>query len=97
MAGTHEVNFLAPGVSAADVEGFLGPVDREVDGPFVVMQPHWRMAHVMHAAGVFPSVAQARKNGWPDGVPLGYSEHTVGKRRLRVYVLNPSDNPQALR
>ena len=46
------------------------------------------MAHIMHVAGIFPSVGQARKNGWDKPISPGFSEFTVGKRKLGVFILN---------
>lgn len=82
----NEINFVAPDVSGDDRSLFLGPFDPE-DGPFIEIEPQWSMAHIMHAAGAFPSVGQAKKNGWDRPIPGGYSEHTVGKRRLRIFIL----------
>lgn len=42
------------------------------------------MAHVMAKAGVFPSVGQARKNGW--NKPLVVGEWTVTKKKIKVIV-----------
>lgn len=84
---SHEHNFVHPAVQPGDVELFLGPLTPD-DGPFTPLPPEWTMAHVMHAAGLFPSVGQARKNGWAKPVPPGYSQYTVSKRKVRVYVLN---------
>ena len=42
------------------------------------------MAHVMAKAGIFPSVGQARKNGWDK--PLVAGEWTVTKKKIRIIV-----------
>ncbi len=42
------------------------------------------MAHVMAKAGIFPSVGQARKNGWD--FPLVVGEWTVTKQKKKVIV-----------
>lgn len=42
------------------------------------------MAHVMAKAGIFPSVGQARKNGW--NKPLVVGEWTVTKKRIKITV-----------
>ena len=39
-------------------------------------------------AGAFPSVSQARKNGWDRPVPFGFSEFKVGKRKRCIFILN---------
>lgn len=42
------------------------------------------MAHVMAKAGIFPSVGQARKNGW--NKPLTEGEWTLTKKKIKVSV-----------
>lgn len=42
------------------------------------------MAHVMAKAGIFPSVGQARKNGW--NKPLTEGEWTLTKKKIKVTV-----------
>jgi len=42
------------------------------------------MAHVMHKAGIFPSVSQARKNGW--NAPIERGQWTVSKKKIKVTV-----------
>lgn len=43
------------------------------------------MAHVMAKAGIFPSVGQARKNGWDK--PLTVGDFTVTKHKIRIRVV----------
>lgn len=42
------------------------------------------MGHVMAAAGIFPSISQARKNGWGD--PIQPGEWIVTKKKIRIVV-----------
>lgn len=42
------------------------------------------LAHVMHKAGIFPSISQARKNGWERPIEVG--TWTLTKKRIRVTV-----------
>lgn len=42
------------------------------------------MAHVMAKAGIFPSIGQARKNGWDK--PLTSGEWTVTKKKITIRV-----------
>ena len=42
------------------------------------------MAHVMAKAGIFPSIGQARKNGWDK--PLTSGEWTVTKKKIRIRI-----------
>ena len=43
------------------------------------------MAHVMAAAEIFPSVSQARKNGWSD--PIQEGEWQVTKKKILIRVI----------
>ena len=81
---SNEFNFLHPKVSDKDIElfGFT-------DAPNCFhIEDVWIMAHVMHMAGVFPSVGIARKQGWNKPIPEGFSEFTVGKSKKKVWILN---------
>ena len=78
----NEVNFLSPKVSDKDRDSF------GFDDENIMIEDHWTMAHVMHAAGIFPSVGIARKNGWNKPIPNGFSEFTVGKAKKKVCILN---------
>jgi hypothetical protein len=49
------------------------------------------MAHLMHKAGAFTSVGNARRNGWNDPMPPGFSHYVVGKRKISIAVLNLFD------
>ena len=42
------------------------------------------MAHAMAKAGLFPSIGQARKNGWDK--PMETGEWTVSKRKIKVKI-----------
>ena len=84
----NEVNFLHPKVSDKDIElfGFT-----EAKNCFHI-EDNWIMAHVMHVAGIFPSVGIARKNGWNTPIPAGFSDFTVGKAKKKVWILNDFKN-----
>lgn len=45
------------------------------------------MAHLMHDLGFFPSVGQARKNGWDKPLELGVHELGPKKKRITVEIL----------
>lgn len=45
------------------------------------------LAHIMASAGVFPSVGQARKNGWGKPIPDGFSQYVVGKRKILITIV----------
>lgn len=58
------------------------------DGPFLLFDDSHTMAHLMHMAGCFPSITQAKKNGWDKPVQKGYQQIRFGKSRLMIYILN---------
>ena len=62
-------------------ELFFGPLDE--DDTFIIIEDHWNMAHILHQAGIFPSVSQAKKNGWNKEITKGFSISTVGKKAKR--------------
>ena len=81
---TNEVNFIHPSISKKDIElfGFT-------DAPNCFhIEDDWLMAHVMHLAGVFPSVGIARKSGWNKPIPKGFWQKKVGKKKIEVSILN---------
>jgi len=57
-------------------------------GENIMINSSWMMAHIMHRIGLFPSVGIARKNGWNKAIPEGFSEWTVGKNKIKVWILN---------
>jgi len=41
---------------------------------------------------LFPSVGQARKNGWDGPIPEGYTEkRNMGKMKKSMFIHNPPD------
>lgn len=44
------------------------------------------MAHVVVELGIFPSVTQARKNGWNDPITLGI--HHLTKKKIAVEIVD---------
>jgi len=82
-----EFNFIHPRVISSDIDLFMGPLTED-DGPFIDIEDHWILAHVMHAAGFFPSVGQAKKNGWDKPIDRGFSHFVVGKRRVNIWILS---------
>jgi hypothetical protein len=85
---THnEFNFVSETVSDADIDLFLGPLE-PTDGPFIRFPPTWTMAHVMHAAGIFKSVSEAKRNGWEKPISHGFQAITASKKKIRIFILN---------
>jgi len=77
-------NFIIPNITEEDKDMFFGPIDPA--DIFTIIEDHWIMAHVMHKAGIFPSVSQARKNGWNKPIPKGFSHLVVGKLKRQVFI-----------
>jgi len=82
----HWFFFISGLVPESDKELFFGPLDGTEE--FIVIEDHWIMAHIMHAIGVFPSVGQARKNGWNKPIEDGWTDIIVGKLKREVTILN---------
>ena len=78
----NETNFVSPAIELRDLELF------GMDDENIILGENWILAHVMHAAGLFPSVSIARKNGWNKPIPDGFSEFTIGKGKKKVWILN---------
>jgi hypothetical protein len=58
----------------------------------ILIQSHWTMSHIAVEMELFPSVGQARKNGWDGLIPHGYTEkRNIGKMKKVLFIHNPSD------
>ena len=67
---------LLPG----DLELFFGPQDEHVQDVVVMVPPGKTWAHVLAGIGCFPSISQARKNGWNKPIDEGFTPtFKVGK------------------
>ncbi len=77
------MNFIKLNTKKSDRELFFGPITSE--DTFIIIQDNWIMAHVMHKAGIFPSVSQARKNGWNKPIPEGFNHFIIGKLKREVF------------
>lgn len=82
----HWFFFISALVLEDDKELFFGPLDGTEE--FIVIESHWIMAHILHAIGIFPSVGQARKNGWNKPIEDGWTDIIVGKLKREVTILN---------
>jgi len=86
----NEISFVHPNVSKKDRElfGFDEGDEHTIGHAVNSTTGDWMMCHLMHFAGIFPSVSAARKNGWNKPIPNGFSEFTVGKGKKKVFILN---------
>lgn len=81
-------NFVRKGVFSLPEKDWLGFTPEDS----VELEPHWTMAHIAVEMGLFPSVGQARKNGWKDPIPEGYTERLrIGKFKMALHIHNPCD------
>lgn len=58
----------------------------------IAIKEHWTMANIASEMGLFPSVSQARKNGWNNPIEVGFSERgSLGKHKTKCFFIwNPS-------
>ena len=80
-----DYNFIKSSQEEKDKELFFSPITN--DDTFIKIEDHMVMAHLIFAAGIFPSVSQARNNGWNKPIPEGFSDFRVGKNKVRVTIL----------
>ena len=83
-----EFNFVKKGVFDLPETDWwdFGPNDH------IEIQPHWTMAHLAVEMELFPSIGQARKNGWNGEIPRGLTEkRIIGKMKKCMFIHNPSD------
>ena len=78
------MNFIN-NIKENDLDLFFGPLE---DESFTMINTNNIMAHLVTIAGVFPSVSQARKNGWNKEIPFGFTDIRVGKNKTRITILN---------
>lgn len=83
--GGIDYNFIQSSRLDEDKELFFGPVTEQ--DLFLPVTDDMSMAHIMAQAEVFPSVSQARKNGWNKPVPAGFTDIRVGKNKVRITIL----------
>ena len=75
---THIFNFIKQGVTEEEAND-VGMTWEDA----IAIEPHWTMAHIAVAMGLFPSVGQAKKNNWNEVVVLkGGEVLQIGKRKL---------------
>jgi hypothetical protein len=77
----------------SDLETFFGP-QTEPEDVFVVVPAEATWAHVLAGIGCFPSISQARKNGWNKPIEDGFTPmFKVGKaHRKFITAFKPTDS-----
>lgn len=81
-----DYNFIKSSREDEDKELFFAPVtDEDI---FTRIEGNMNMAHVMVTAKIFPSMSQARNNGWNKPIPQGFTDFRAGKSKTRITILN---------
>lgn len=58
----------------------------------IELKEDWTMANIAVEMELFPSLNQARKNGWDGPIPSGYTfKNRIGKMKKSLHIHNPSD------
>ena len=84
-----EFNFVKPGVFDLP-EIFQWGFERENS---IEIESHWTMANIAVEMGLFPSLGQAKKNGWNDPIPEGFTEkRNLGKMKKALFIHNGLKN-----
>ena len=86
--GYIDYDFVLRGTTERDRDLFLGPILPDQNTVEFSNNDGLKIAHFMMQAGIFPSVGQARKNGWNRPVPSGFSHFIVGKNKSSIAILN---------
>jgi hypothetical protein len=90
LTGGTEVNVLIDECHSSWIETLFEPEEGEF---FTRVPIEMTWAHLLAYLQCFPSISQARKNGWNKDIPEGWSEVTIGKaRRLYIYVLKGNED-----
>lgn len=78
------MNFIHQDLPETDKELFFGPLDQS--DVFRTFSDQDDLAKLLVEVGKFPSLGQARKNGWAKPIEPGFSKIKVGK--TLIWVLN---------
>lgn len=78
-------NFCDNLLTTSMADQLFGPLEEGEEIRFI--DSAVKLEHLAVIMGVFPSVTQARKNGWQGELPTGYNEMRRGKRVFYLYIL----------
>ena len=67
----------------SDKELFFGPLEDET---FTEIGENWTMANIVVAMEIFPSITQARNNGYNKPIPEGFTHMSVGKKKYQAFI-----------
>ena len=80
-----EFNILIGNISETDKNTLFGPLypfDEFKEFPIDTKMPN-----LLKELGFFKSNGQARKAGWKDEIPVGWSSFTIGKKKRQIHIL----------
>jgi len=89
MLSRHNIALIGDGILPTDLNSFFGPIETTDD--IATFRKGVSFAEVLMHFKFFSSKSDARRNGWDKPIPLGYSEHKIGKLRRGLYILNVPD------
>jgi len=81
---SREVNVLIGDISKEDIDLFFGPL-YEFD-EFNEVSSETTMPSLLKKFGFFKSNGQARKAGWGEDIPVGWSSFTIGKLKRQLHI-----------
>jgi hypothetical protein len=75
-----------PHITKDDVSSLFLDTDKLIE-----LESSATMADVVTIAGIYPSKSRAKKDGWNNPIPMGWSEQEIGKLKTKIYIWNPSE------
>lgn len=90
-----EVNIVGPNFNPTTDISLFTSIEEDKKGvvpELVLLEDGDRsMAHLLARIGKFPSVGEAKRNGWDKPIPTGWNHIIIGKnaKRWDIYLWNP--------
>ena len=88
------ISFTTPNISDEDLDLFFGPMEEGEREDIIGIRENWTMAHILVAAGILPSLTQAKKMKEDKPIPPGFTIITRGKKKNRkeLVIFNGNDS-----
>ena len=84
-----EIIFICNTVHSESITEFISACVIDQDTAQVIsFNPGADLAHLLALAGLFPSVSQAKKNGFSRSLKNGWDWFDFGKKKISVLILN---------
>ena len=88
---TFEFNFFRSSIDSDKVL-FFGETDGSLKEELLPFESNWTMAHLVHQAGIFNSVGEAKRNNWNKPIPFGFTDiKGIGKNKIRITIFNEKE------